>query len=243
MSFAEEMLEASPAGVELGAAAIAAAVDACADTAQACTSCADSCLAEDDVAALRRCIALCQNCADICVATARTLCRQLAFDRAVARQLLETCVRECGSCAEECEKHAAHHAHCAICAKACLACVQACSELRDADRARSALSRVSVQRQLEDLRFARSAGDHVAARVLHEHDGSHAGAAKPRHFIPIAVIYSQCVAQQCTCSRRYILHLLHEQLPQPVVTGVRRFSLRGDAHDNDVRLDEPVNGE
>src|SRR5438309_4157386 len=87
MSVAEKMLEASPTGVELGVAAVAAAVDACADTAQACTSCADSCLAEDEVAALRRCITLCQNCADICVTTVRTLCRQLGFDRAGARQL------------------------------------------------------------------------------------------------------------------------------------------------------------
>lgn len=103
MSFAREMLDTTPAGVDLGVAEVAAAIDACSHASQACTSCADACLAEDDVAPLRACIALDHNCADVCAATARILSRPLRSDHLVSQLLLQACVRACASCAEECD--------------------------------------------------------------------------------------------------------------------------------------------
>jgi hypothetical protein len=133
MTHARELLDASPAGVPLGAAEVAAAIDACLTCAQACTSCADSDLAEDDVAELRTCIALCLDCADVCELVARILSRPAGSDHVVVHQLLQACVRECALCAAECDRHAEHHRHCAICAKACRACEVACRELLDAE--------------------------------------------------------------------------------------------------------------
>src|SRR4051794_30810984 len=99
MSYAREMLEAAPATAYLDATDLVAAIDACSDAEQACTSCADSSVAEDDVAALRRCIGLDQDCADVCGATARVLSRQLRYDTVLIHHLLQTCVRACASCA------------------------------------------------------------------------------------------------------------------------------------------------
>lgn len=127
------MLDAAPAGVELGVAEVAEAIDTCLTAAQACTSCADACLAEDDVAPLRDCIALAHNCADVCEATARILSRPARSDHLLEHRLLRACTRACASCGEECDRHAAHHRHCAICARACRACVQACTTLLDAE--------------------------------------------------------------------------------------------------------------
>jgi uncharacterized membrane protein len=133
MSYAKEMLDAAPTAVPLGAGDVAAAIDACSNAAQACTSCADSDLAEEDVASLRRCIALDADCADVCTVTARILSRSTAPDHIVLHRLLQACVRACELCAEECARHAEHHRHCAICAKACRACVQACTELLETE--------------------------------------------------------------------------------------------------------------
>ena len=69
VTVARDMLDASPVPINLGVEAVAAAIDACMVSAQACTSCANSSLAEDDVAAMRRCIALCDDCADVCTTT------------------------------------------------------------------------------------------------------------------------------------------------------------------------------
>jgi hypothetical protein len=132
MTLARDMLDASPVSIELGAEAVAAAIDACMISAQACTSCANSSLAEEDVAVLARCIALCNECADVCTAMLRTLSRPFASDRLMTHGLLSACVRQCSLCAEECERHAAHHRHCALCAKACRACAAVCTELLDA---------------------------------------------------------------------------------------------------------------
>jgi hypothetical protein len=133
MTVTREMLDAAPVPIELGAEAVAAAIEACMVTAQACTSCANSCLAEDDVAAMTRCIALCDDCADVCTATLRVLSRPFGADHRTTHRLLSACVRACANSAEECERHAAHHRHCAICAKACRACRAACAALLDAE--------------------------------------------------------------------------------------------------------------
>ncbi len=133
MTQTREMLDASPGGVPLGLAAVAAAIDACLTCAQACTSCANADLVEDNVADMRACIALCTDSADVCDLVARVLSRPAQSDRLVIHRLLQACVRECAICAEECARHADHHRHCAICAKACRACEVACRALLDAE--------------------------------------------------------------------------------------------------------------
>ena len=133
MTDTREMLDASSVAVPLGADEVAAAIDACLNCVQACTACADSDLAEDDVEEMRRCIALDQNCADVCGVTARLLSRPAHSDDFVVHRMLQTCVRVCTACAEECHEHAQHHRHCAVCEKACLACVYACNKLLEAE--------------------------------------------------------------------------------------------------------------
>jgi hypothetical protein len=133
MTDTREMLDASPVSVRLGAAEVAAAIDACLNCLQACVSCANSDVAEEDFEEMRTCIALDQNCADVCDVTARVLSRPVSSDDFVIHRLLQACVRLCTACAEECHKHAHHHRHCAICEKACLACVAACNVLLDAE--------------------------------------------------------------------------------------------------------------
>jgi hypothetical protein len=130
---AREMLDASPAGVPLGAAEVAAAIDACLTCVQSCTSCASADLFEDTVAEMRPCIARCTDCADVCGLVARILSRPAQSDHAVAHRLLQACVRQCALCAQECARHAEHHRHCAICASACRACEAACRALLDAE--------------------------------------------------------------------------------------------------------------
>jgi hypothetical protein len=133
MTDTREILDASPSGVPLGVAELAAAIDACLNCFQACTSCADADLAEDNVDEMRTCIALCLNCADVCQLTARALSRPAHWEDFVVQRLLQACVRTCTSSAEECARHADHHRHCAICEKACRACLHACSALLDAE--------------------------------------------------------------------------------------------------------------
>ncbi len=132
MTDTREMLEASPTGVPLGIAEVAAAIDACLNCLQSCTSCADSDLVEPDVAEMRACIALCVNCADVCDLVARILSRPAQSDHLVVHRLLQACVRECALCAEECARHE-HHRHCAVCARVCRACEAACRALLDAE--------------------------------------------------------------------------------------------------------------
>jgi hypothetical protein len=129
MGDVREMLEASPVGLPLDLTAVAAAIEACQVAEQSCTACADADLAEEDVAAMRRCIVWCVSCADVCAATWRTLSRPSAYDGHLMRSLLEACVRACTICAEECDRHAAHHRHCALCAKSCRACEALCAAL------------------------------------------------------------------------------------------------------------------
>ena len=131
MTDTEEILDTVPTGVPLGAAAVAAAIDACLRCVQTCTTCANADLAEDDVAEMRVCAALCITCADVCDVTARVLSRPAQSDQLVVHHLLDACVRACESSAEECARHAHHHRHCAICEKVCRACIQACVALRD----------------------------------------------------------------------------------------------------------------
>ena len=87
-----------------------------------CTSCADACVAEDmDMA---QCIRNCLDCADVCAATARLATRRTAQNIDVLRSQLETCIKACEACAEECEKH--DNDHCKWCAKMCRECADDC---------------------------------------------------------------------------------------------------------------------
>jgi hypothetical protein len=133
VSFARDMLEASPVQTELGIDAVAEAIDACLTCAQTCTSCANSDLAEPDVAELARCAALCTVCADVCLTTMQVLSRPFAANHRVTHSVLRACVLTCTDSAEECHLHAPHHRHCAICEKACLACLHACEALLQAE--------------------------------------------------------------------------------------------------------------
>jgi hypothetical protein len=109
------MLDAYPAAVAVGAAELAAAIDACLTCVQACTACADSDLIEPDIATLR------------------VLSRPGQWDLLTVRDLLVTCVRACTACAEECDRHAEHHRHCAICADVCRTCLRACTALLEGE--------------------------------------------------------------------------------------------------------------
>ncbi|HWF73088.1 MAG TPA: four-helix bundle copper-binding protein [Solirubrobacteraceae bacterium] len=133
MSYARDMLDSTPGGTDLGADEVVAAIEACLNCGQACTACSNACLAEDDVAAMRECIALDDSCADLCSVTARALSRPVYADQALLWPLLQACVGACASCAEECARHGEHHRHCAICAQACRACAKACTALLEAE--------------------------------------------------------------------------------------------------------------
>ena len=89
-----------------------------------CTSCADACSAED--MDMRKCIRLCLDCADICDATAKMAVRRTGQNVAILRAMLETCVRACQLCAEECARH--EHEHCRLCAEMCGECASDCSQ-------------------------------------------------------------------------------------------------------------------
>jgi hypothetical protein len=129
VSFARDMLEASPVATDLGIDAVAEAIEACLTCGQTCTSCANSDLAEPDVTELARCAALCITCADVCLTTMRVLSRPFGSDHRVTHHMLSACVLTCTASAEECHMHAPHHRHCAVCEKACRACLHACEAL------------------------------------------------------------------------------------------------------------------
>lgn len=103
-------------------------IEACLDCAQTCTACADACLAESGVQDLRQCIRLNLDCADICAATASMASRRTGSNEKLLRQVVEACSLACGTCAQECEKHAGRHEHCRICADACRRCEAVCRE-------------------------------------------------------------------------------------------------------------------
>jgi hypothetical protein len=131
MSYARQMLEASPNQPEFEREMLVRCIEACFDCGQACTACADACLGEDAVKELTRCIRLDLDCVDVCEMTGRALSRQLATDAQLVRTLLEACAQACRSCGDECERHARdmNMEHCGVCAEACRRCEQACNEL------------------------------------------------------------------------------------------------------------------
>lgn len=87
-----------------------------------CTSCADACSAED--MDMRQCIRSCLDCADVCEATSRLAVRRTGRNVDALRAMLETCIRVCELCAQECEQH--EHGHCRLCAEMCRECAADC---------------------------------------------------------------------------------------------------------------------
>jgi hypothetical protein len=87
-----------------------------------CTSCVDACTAEE--MDMRQCIRSCLDCADICEATTRIAVRRTGRNVPVLLAMLETCIRTCELCAEECARH--DHDHCKLCAKMCRECAADC---------------------------------------------------------------------------------------------------------------------
>jgi hypothetical protein len=126
-----EILETHPLPANVDRVLIAACVDACAECNPMCTVCADASVAEADVVEMRRSIRLYLNYTDVCVATGRVLARQTDYEHETAKAMLEACVRACGICAQECERHAQMHEHCRLCAEVCRRCEAACSRLLD----------------------------------------------------------------------------------------------------------------
>lgn len=106
-------------------AALAECIQACMDCAQCCTACADCCLAAESVDKLRRCAGMALDCADICDTTARVMTRRTDSDTEMMREMLELCIRACGMCADECERHTSM-AHCRVCAESCRRCEKSC---------------------------------------------------------------------------------------------------------------------
>jgi hypothetical protein len=129
MSYAREMLEATPSAFQFDADRLVACIEACFDCAQPCRAGADACLGEKMVADLARCIRLDADCADVCQTTGRVLSRQTDYDATVTTALLRACAAACRACADECASHAAMHEHCRICAEACRRCEHACDGL------------------------------------------------------------------------------------------------------------------
>ena len=131
MSYARQMLEASPGTFDLDAGVLAVAIEAIIDCAQACIADVDADLSEQNVTEMVKCIRLCLDCADVCTATIGVTSRQAEYDANVARPLVEACVAICKSCGDECERHVQMQ-HCRVCAEACRRCEQACRQLLDA---------------------------------------------------------------------------------------------------------------
>lgn len=130
MVHAAQMLDTYPA--DLGGVdrkRLVDCIEACFDCGQTCTACADACLSEEMVAELRKCIRSNLDCADVCIATGNVVSRHTGYDANLTRAMLQACAAACGSCREECERHAGMHEHCRICAEACRRCEQACNAL------------------------------------------------------------------------------------------------------------------
>ncbi len=98
----------------------AACIEACNGCAVACSHCAAECLKEDDVAMMRRCIALDIDCAAICQFAAAAMARGSEHAKAICA----LCAEICAACGEECAKHKPDH--CQACAAACVDCAAAC---------------------------------------------------------------------------------------------------------------------
>lgn len=104
----------------------AACIEACQQCASACDHCSTACLAEDDVKAMARCIALDMDCAGICRYAAGVMAR----GSEMAQSVCALCADICEACGEECGRHAM--GHCQECAEACRRCAAECRRMSQA---------------------------------------------------------------------------------------------------------------
>jgi hypothetical protein len=128
MSFARQILDTYKFDSRVDRGILGDTIDALNDCIQACIVDTDADLSEHDLADMVKCVRLCLHCTDICTAAAAVLSRPAEFDARVVRPLLESCVVICGSCGDECERHARTHAHCRVCETACRQCEEACGK-------------------------------------------------------------------------------------------------------------------
>jgi hypothetical protein len=128
MSFARQILDTYKFDSHVDRGILGDTIDALNDCIQACIVDTDADLSEHDLADMVKCVRLCLHCTDVCRAAAAVLSRPAEFDAKVVRPLLESCVVICGSCGDECERHARAHAHCGVCETACRKCEEACGK-------------------------------------------------------------------------------------------------------------------
>jgi hypothetical protein len=95
-------------------------IAACNACAVACQHCAASCLAEPNVQAMARCIALDFDCAQMC----QVCVSLMAGGSELIPVMCRTCSDACNACAAECVRHDMDH--CQQCAEACRRCADAC---------------------------------------------------------------------------------------------------------------------
>lgn len=129
MNTVNQMMHTHPKPYAVKMERLTAAIFATGECAQTCTVCADACLSEDMIAELRRCVRLNLDCADVCTATARLLSRQTEPDVSLLRCQLESCIKACMVCSNECAQHAKMHEHCKVCSEVCQRCEEACKGL------------------------------------------------------------------------------------------------------------------
>jgi len=98
-------------------------IDACNECATLCNQCAAACLAEDDVKALAKCIALDLDCAELCRIAASCMARGSEF----TSMICSACAFVCDTCAAECQRHPMEH--CQDCAQACRHCAEECRQM------------------------------------------------------------------------------------------------------------------
>ncbi len=78
MSYAQRMLETSPSGAPLDAAALAECIEVCFDCAQVCTACADACLGEEDIQMRVLCIRVCAEACRRCESASNNVLSAIA---------------------------------------------------------------------------------------------------------------------------------------------------------------------
>jgi hypothetical protein len=95
-------------------------IDACNTCAQTCEQCAHACLAEPDLKAMSRCVALNVDCAQACQIAATFMARGSDGVEAACT----FCATLCELCADECAGH--DLPHCQRCAQVCRHCAGEC---------------------------------------------------------------------------------------------------------------------
>ena len=125
-----DILDAHPAPASSAGEAALKCIYEAAQCALVCVTCADACLAEPDgFAGKASCVRLALDCVESCSVVARLLASAGDRDHLTLRLALDTCVRACVACADECGRHGSME-HCVICAETCRACAHACEEMR-----------------------------------------------------------------------------------------------------------------